>query len=81
MNGKRHKLKLENDYKEANLSLKNIQKWNMSQTKKYPSLILNKHCNYCDFHDFCDLGLMLVVISVISELLEGDVRGIKHIYW
>lgn len=53
MDGKEHRVKLENGYKEIAPFLKTLQVWMENKPAEPPALILNKHCPSCQFRDLC----------------------------
>ena len=53
MDGKSHRVKLENSSKTLNPFLEPLQEWVAEETPEPPSLILNKKCPTCQFHDMC----------------------------
>ena len=50
---KSHRVKLENSSKTLIPFLEPLQEWVAEETPESPSLILNKNCPTCQFHDMC----------------------------
>lgn len=53
MDGKTHRVQLENIYKNIKASLKTLEKWCNTPLIEPPDLVLNKHCPSCQFRDIC----------------------------
>jgi predicted RecB family nuclease len=53
LDGKSHRVKLENGSKTLNPFLEPLQEWVAEETPDPPSLILNKNCPACQFRDLC----------------------------
>jgi len=53
MDGKSHRVKLENGSKTLIPFLEPLQEWVAEKDPNPPSLILNKNCQACQFHDLC----------------------------
>ncbi|MEO0538611.1 MAG: TM0106 family RecB-like putative nuclease [Cyanobacteria bacterium P01_A01_bin.123] len=53
MDGKAHRVQLENGYKGIKTSLKMLESWCNAQSTETPSLVLNKHCPSCQFQHIC----------------------------
>ena len=53
MDGKSHRVKLENSSKTLIPFLEPLQEWVAEETSEPPSLILNKNCPACQFRDLC----------------------------
>jgi len=53
LDGKTHRVKLENGPKTFIQFLEPLQEWAAEDSPEPPSLILNKHCPTCQFHDMC----------------------------
>jgi len=53
LDGKSHRVKLENGPKILIPFLEPLQEWVAEDAHEPPSLILNKHCSICQFHDLC----------------------------
>jgi predicted RecB family nuclease len=53
MDGKAHRVQLENGYKGVKASLKTLENWCNTPPSEPPTLILNKHCPSCQFRHIC----------------------------
>lgn len=53
MDGKAHRVQLENGYKSIKPLLKVLQDWCSIPPTEPPALILNKHCSSCQFQQIC----------------------------
>ena len=53
MDGKSHRVRLENGYKDIKKSIKIIENWFKKSTSEHPALILNKNCQSCQFQQLC----------------------------
>ncbi|MBE9138633.1 IS66 family transposase [Nodosilinea sp. LEGE 07088] len=53
MDGKSHRVRLENGYKDIKKSLKIIESWCKKSISEPPALILNKNCQSCQFQQLC----------------------------
>jgi predicted RecB family nuclease len=53
MDGKVHRVQLENGYKGIKASLKTLESWCNTPPSDPPALILNKHCPSCQFQQIC----------------------------
>lgn len=53
MDGKNHRVRLENGYKDIKKSIKIIENWFKKSTSEHPALILNKNCQSCQFQQIC----------------------------
>jgi predicted RecB family nuclease len=53
LDGKSHRVKLENGAKALIPFLEPLQEWVAEETPEPPCLILNKNCLACQFHDLC----------------------------
>ncbi|MEM7794782.1 MAG: TM0106 family RecB-like putative nuclease [Cyanobacteria bacterium P01_C01_bin.118] len=53
MDGKAHRIRLENGYKNIKASLKTLQSWCKYPPTDPPSLVLNKYCSSCQFQQTC----------------------------
>lgn len=78
-----HTIKLEPLYKEIESSIINMRKWSDSPTSESPSVILNNHCQLCQFFEACetkcieldDLSL-LNKISTKKQIEKFERKGI-----
>ena len=48
-----HRVKLENIYKELRPIIKTLEEWITTSILEPPSVILNRHCSYCQFRNEC----------------------------
>ncbi len=53
MDGKSHRVKLEGKYRDVNRFLKIMQPWLEAEPTEPPALILNQHCQVCQFRQMC----------------------------
>ncbi|MEM9092362.1 MAG: IS66 family transposase, partial [Cyanobacteria bacterium P01_F01_bin.53] len=53
MDGKSHRVRLENGYKDIKKSLKTLKNWRKNSAPEHPALILNKSCPSCQFQQIC----------------------------
>lgn len=83
LDGKAHRIKLEDNYKKVTKVLKVLRTWlDSSDYTDKPSLILNKHCLMCQFQEVCRKEAMkeenLTLLNRLTEKLlkKYNKRGI-----
>jgi predicted RecB family nuclease len=83
MDGKSHKVKLENSSKALTPLLEPLQEWAQTQSPDPPLLILSKQCNYCQFQSTCreqaeqeDNLSLLDAISTPKAVRQYEKKGI-----
>ena len=83
LDGKSHRVKLENSSKTLIPFLEPLQEWVAEETPEPPSLILNKNCPTCQFHDMCrekavqeDNLSLLDGISTQKAINEYEKKGL-----
>lgn len=84
--GKTHKLKLEKGYRRVNGLLKTLEEWAENKPSNPPPLIINKHCQSCQFRNSCKVQaekenhLSLLDRITPKAIARYNKRGIFTIY-
>ena len=83
IDGKSHKVKLEDIGKTLNPLLRSLHEWVFSSSPEEPLLILNKHCSLCPFQSGCkgqaekkDNLSLLDGISTFKQMKKYERKGI-----
>lgn len=84
--GKIHKIKLEKGYRKVNGLLKTLEEWVENKPSNPPPLIINKHCQSCQFRNSCKVqaekenNLSLLDRITPKAIAKYNKRGIFTIY-